>query len=128
MPVQLTLQPKADHLRFEITGTRIEGEFGVEMLGIWQLVADECKARGLSRVLGISKVTGHVPVVELFEVGEKTPPMLARAGCKKVAYVVLGDRESLSALKFGEDVAVNRGLTTKVFSDESSALVWLMQP
>ena len=128
MPIQLALQPRDGYLRFEVTGMRIRGEFAREMLGVWQRVADECQAGGFSKALGISNVSGPVPLVELFEVGERTPQILARAGCRRVAYVVLGDKEALDALKFGEDVAVNRGQIAKVFADESTAIAWLMEP
>lgn len=128
MPIQLTVQPHRDYLRFEVSGTRVQGEFGVEMLKVWQRVADECRAKGITKVLGISNLTGPVPITELYDVGKETPLMLARAGCEKVAYVVLGGDEALHALKFGEDVAVNRGQTTRVFADEPSAIAWLMQP
>jgi len=128
MPIQLSLQAYRDHLRFEVSGTRVPSEFGVEMLKVWKRVADECKAQGIKKVLGISKLTGPVPVTELYDVGKETPLILARAGCEKVAYVVLGGDEAFRALKFGEDVAVNRGQTTRVFADERLALAWLMQP
>ena len=126
MPVQLSLQPTDDYLRFEVSGTRVEGEFGVEMLKVWECVANECRIKGFTRVLGISRLTGPVPMIELYQVGEKTPQMLANAGCKRVAYVVLGGDEALNSLKFGEDVAVNRGENAKVFADEPAAVAWLM--
>lgn len=128
MPIQLALQPMDGYLRFEVTGVRIRGEFAREMLGVWQKVADECQAGGFSKALGISKVSGPVPLVELYEVGERTPQILARAGCRRVAYVVLGGKEAFDALKFGEDVAVNRGQIARVFADESAAVAWLMEP
>jgi hypothetical protein len=128
VPIRLSLQLNRDYLRFEVTGTRVPGEFGVEMLKVWERVADECKARSVKRVLGISKLTGPVPISELYDIGKQAPPMIARAGCERVGYVVLGGDEALRAMKFGEDVAVNRGQTTRVFADEPSAIAWLMAP
>ena len=77
------------------------------------------------RVIGVSRLIGAVPKAELFRVGEAAPKMLHAAGCRRLAYVVLGGDEAFKALKFGETVAVNRGQVTRVFEDEQSALDWL---
>jgi hypothetical protein len=97
------------------------------MLKVWERVAEECRTKGITKVLGISKLTGPIPISELYDIGKVTPAMLARAGCERVAYVVQGGDEALRALKFGEDVAVNRGQITRVFEDEPAAIAWLLQ-
>lgn len=96
------------------------------MLEVWRRVADECRATGQTRVLGVSSLSGAVPKAELFRVGETVPKMLHDAGCRRLAYVVLGGRESVQAIKFGEDVAVNRGQVTRVFEEEATAIAWLL--
>lgn len=126
MPISVACQSTPDYLRFEVSGERIAGKFGEEMLGVWQRVADECQATGHTHVIGISKLTGAVPKAELFRVGEIAPKKLQEAGCRRLAYVVLGGREALQALKFGETVAVNRGQVTRVFDDEPTAIAWLL--
>ena len=128
MPIEFSLQPKGDYLRFEVSGTRAKGEFGIEMLKVWERVANECQANRFRRVLGISRVTGPVPRVELYDVAAKAPPMLRRAGCRKVAYVVLGGDEALRAIEFSEHVAASHLPITRVFADEASAIAWLMEP
>ena len=127
MSIEFSLQAKGDYLRFEVSGRRVKGEFGVEMLKVWERVANECQAKGFRRVLGISKTIGPVPRVELYDVAAKAPPMLRRAGCRKVAYVVLGGDEALRAIQFGEYVAASHLPVTQVFADESSATAWLME-
>ena len=126
MPISVTFQTTPHYLRFEVSGERIEGKFGEEMLGVWQRVADECRAAGHTHIIGISRLTGTVPKAELFRVGEIAPKKLREAGCRRLAYVVLGGREALQALKFGETVAVNRGQVTRVFDDEPAAIAWLL--
>lgn len=126
MPISLTCRSTPHYLRFEVEGTRVEGKFAGEMLDVWRRVADECRAGGHTHVIGISKLTGPVPKAELFRVGEIAPKMLHDAGCRRLAYVVLGGREALQSLKFGETVAVNRGQVTQVFDDEPSAIAWLL--
>lgn len=96
------------------------------MLRVWQRVADECQATGHTHVIGISRLTGAVPKAELFRVGETAPKILREAGCRRLAYVVLGGTEALQALKFGETVAVNRGQVTRVFDNEPAAIAWLL--
>ena len=127
MPVSLKFQSTADYLRFEVSGTRIEGRFADEMLEAWARVADECRAHRHTRILGVSTLTGAIPKSDLFRVGELAPKMLRDSGCRRLAYVVLGGPEALEALKFGETVAVNRGQLTQVFGDEASAVAWLME-
>ena len=126
MPITLTCQSTPDYLRFDVSGTRIQGKFAEEMLEVWRRVAEECRANRHTLVIGISRLTGAVPKAELFRVGEVAPKMLHDAGCRRVAYVVLGGPEALQALKFGETVAVNRGQITQVFDDEPSAIAWLL--
>jgi len=126
VPISVTCQSTRDYLRFEVSGERVAGKFGEEMLGVWARVADECRATGHTHVIGISKLTGAVPKAELFRVGEIAPKMLHEAGCRRLAYVVLGGHQALQALKFGETVAVNRGQVTQVFDDERPAIAWLL--
>jgi len=126
VPISVTCQSTPDYLRFEVSGERVAGKFGEEMLAVWSRVADECRATGHTRVIGISKLTGPVPKNELFRVGEIAPRMLQEAGCRRLAYVVLGGPQASKALKFGETVAVNRGQVTHVFDDEPSAIAWLL--
>lgn len=127
MPISFACESTPDYLRFEVSGTRVEGKFADEMLEVWQRVADECRARRLTRAIGISKLTGAVPKAEVFRVGEIAPKILRGAGCRRLAYVVVGGADALQALKFGETVAVNRGQVTRVFDDEASAITWLLR-
>ena len=126
MPISVTFQSTSDYLRFELSGERIATRFEADMLRVWARVADECRATGHTRAIGISKLTGPVPKAELFRVGTIAPKILHEAGCRRLAYVVLGGPEALQALKFGETVAVNRGQVTRVFDDESLAIAWLL--
>lgn len=128
MPIEYSLQAKGHYLRIDVSGTRVKGEFGVEMLKLWKGVANECRTKRFKRVLGVSDVTGPVPISELYDVSIKAPRMLRRAGCKKVAYVVLGGNEALRAMQFGEAVAVSHGFVARIFADEASATAWLIEP
>ena len=124
MTISLTCAPTPEYLRFEVTGAR-GAQFAEEMADIWRRIAQECAAGGHARVLGISRLTGPVSKAALFRVGQVAPPLLREAGCRRLAYVVLGGDAALQALKFGENVAVNRGQLTRVFDDEAAAIAWL---
>ena len=125
MAISVAYQSTSDYLRFELSGSRVEGRFAEEMIEVWRHVARECGARGYTRVLGVSKLTGTVSKAALFRVGQVAPQLMQEAGCRRLAYVVLGGSDAMGALKFGEDVAVNRGQVTRVFGDESAAIAWL---
>ena len=127
MPISFKCKSLPEYLRFEVSGVRVPGKFADEMLQVWARVADECRGRGRSRALGISSLTGDVPKGDLFRVGQLAPKLLQEAGCRRLAYVVLGGDEAFHALKFGETVAVNRGQVTRVFADEAAAVAWLLE-
>lgn len=127
MPFRFSMQVKGDYLRFEVSGERVPGEMVPEMLKLWALVADECRARGVTRVLGVNGLTGPTSQRDVFEISRQLPAVLGSA-VRKIAFVILGGEEALKASFFAENVAVNRGLNGRVFVDEGTALAWLMTP
>lgn len=127
MPFRFSMQVKGDYLRSEVSGERVPGEMVPEMLKLWKLVADECRARGVSRVLAVNELTGPTSQLEVFQISKQLPVVLAGA-VHKVAFVIRGGAEALEVSLFAENVAVNRGLNGRVFADEDTALAWLMAP
>jgi len=124
MPFGLTFSREGDVLRFEVTGVRVPGELTGEMIAVWTRVAQECRASGLRRVVGVNRLTGPVPATEVYQIGQQVPGILGGAA-RRLAFVVLGDREAFRANQFFENVAVNRGLEARVFDDEAKAMDWL---
>ena len=127
MPFRFSMQVKGDYLRFEVSGARVPGEMVPEMLKLWALVADECRARGVTRVLGVNGLTGPTSQMDVFEISRQLPAVLGSA-VHKIAFVILGGEEALKVSFFAENVAVNRGLNGRVFVDEDTALAWLLAP
>jgi hypothetical protein len=127
MPFRFSMQVKGDHLRFEVGGERVPGETVPEMLKVWALVAEECRARGVTRVLGVNRLTGPTSQMDVFEISRQLPAVLGSA-VRRIAFVILGGEEALKVSFFAENVAVNRGLNGRVFADEGSALAWLLAP
>jgi len=124
MPFGLTFSRAGDVLRFEITGVRVPGEVAGEMIAVWTRVAEECRATGCYRVLGVNLLSGPVSSVEVYRIGQQVPGILGSA-VRRLAFVVLGNEEAFRANLFFENVAVNRGLEARVFDDEGKALEWL---
>jgi len=126
VPIQLTFRSAADHLRFEMAGQRPPAGYVEELVGAWQDVAAECRARGLDRVLGVSHIAGAASDVDLYQVSVRLPAIL-RGSVRKAALVVLGGDQALRVNMFAENVAVNRGVNGRVFDDEARALAWLRE-
>jgi hypothetical protein len=126
MPMRLSIEARGEYLRFEATGERVRGETVPEALRMWSLVAEECRATGLDRVLGINRVTGKPVALDIFQISSRLPAILAGA-VRKVAFVIVGDQELVRASLFAENVAVNRGVNGRVFEDETRALAWLLE-
>jgi hypothetical protein len=125
MRFRLTIEHADGYLRFEVSGERVPGELTAEMLEVWSRVAEACRASGVDRVIGINRLTGPVPTLEAFQIGEQVPRVLGPS-VRKLAFVVLGGEEAVRANQFFENVAVNRGLMGRVFDDEAAALDWLV--
>jgi hypothetical protein len=124
MPFGLTFSREGDILRFDVSGVRVPGELTGEMIAIWTRVAEECRAAGVNCVLGVNHLTGPVPATEVYHIGQQVPGILGGA-VRRMAFVVLGNREAFRANLFFEDVAVNRGLEARIFDDETKAMDWL---
>jgi len=125
MSFSLTFGRHADYLRFDVSGVRVPGALTDDMVRVWTGVADECRASGLDRVLGINRLTGPAPSLEVFQIGQQVPVILGGA-VRKLAFVIAGGEEAMRANLFFENVAVNRGLDGRVFDDEAAALDWLL--
>jgi hypothetical protein len=123
--VEFSILAKANHLRVEISGEREPGSYVRDMVAGWSLVANECRVRGIYRILGINRLSGSAPTTDAFEIAMAIPPLF-RGTPVKLAQVVLGDDESKRANRFAEDVTVNRGVKAGNFSDEGAALAWLL--
>jgi len=127
MELRFSIENAGAYLRFEVSGERVPDELTANMLEVWSRVAEASRESGLDRVIGINRLTGPVPTLEVFHIGQKVPGLLLPA-VRKLAFVVLGGDEALRANLFFENVSVNRGLAGRVFDDEAKALEWLLAP
>jgi hypothetical protein len=118
-PIQLTLAQQEEFLLATGVG-RVSAE---EVLRVLTTVIDTGTERGFDKILlDFSAVTGELSVVNLYEVGKAMAEYcVSKSIHPKLA--VIGNPPTVTG--FGAEVAWNRGLISKTFSESQSALNWL---
>lgn len=90
-------------------------------------VTTSCRERGIFRVLiDVRTMTGKLDTLETFDVAGRGIPNQTEAR-RLVRSAILDRSENIERIRFFETVAVNRGLTVKVFDDEAEAVRWLQE-
>lgn len=92
-------------------------------LRYWNEIAEECRRRGLGRLLVVEHFQTCVSIAEVYDVAQRLPAIVRGL---RVAFVD-ENAEEYDANTFGENVAVNRGAIGRVFRDEASAREWLRE-
>ena len=118
-PIQLTIAPQDDFLLAKGVG-RVSTK---ELLRILTTVIDRSTEQGFDKILlDFSAVTGKVSVMNLYAVGRAMAEYcVSKSIHPKLA--VIGRPPTVTG--FGAEVASNRGLTSKTFSESQPALNWL---
>jgi hypothetical protein len=118
-PIQLTLASQDDFLLAAGVG-RV---FTEEVLRVLTTVIDKATEQGFDKILlDFSAVTGELSVGDLYTVGKAMGEYcVSKSIHPKLA--VIGKPPTVTG--FGAEVATNRGLTSKTFSESQSALNWL---
>jgi hypothetical protein len=126
MSMQQDMRPDADLLRVQATGKFSLGEAKRLLVEMMEAVALHRTKRVL---LDGRKITGDPETIERFYYGEFAAQTVAQYQKRGVslatpfAYVL--SAPVLDAERFGETVAVNRGMHVKAFDDIEQALEWL---
>jgi hypothetical protein len=91
----------------------------------WRAINDECTRIGAARVLIEENIVENATMADAFQLMSELPRM--GFGRLQIAFV---DRyiEQNDLNKFGELVAVNRGMNARIFSDVVEAEQWLLSP
>lgn len=72
------------------------------------------------------KVTGELSTMDRFDLAEYVSMLvLERTDAESVRIAIVGDEPLVDPSRFGETVAVNRGVTGKVTTDLNEAMEWL---
>jgi hypothetical protein len=113
-------EPRHDHLRVVITGTRSTPEASIAM---WREVGRQVALYRARRVLVVSRLGGTLPTPEQQEQIIKS---LVGTGFEGVRTAfVLQDAVNVAALEHGEIYARELGQASRVFGSEALAEVWL---
>ena len=85
-----------------------------------------CKQNGIHHLLiDIRGMSGGLDTIETYEVAGQGLPSQPNAR-RLIRSAILDHSENLERIRFFETVAINRGLTVKVFDDEETAVRWLL--
>jgi hypothetical protein len=124
MPYECRILERPDHLRVEVSGDWTPGNELSDSVSVWIQTADACREKGLTRVLSVWDVPGHLPPLDAYELG-RIAESIGWERRFKLAVVHLHESR-LKDSRFVETVVVNRGYQVKVFGNEPSALAWLL--
>ena len=121
MAYQFTIEPKSSYLHFTVTGDNTADS----MSGYLRDVYLACKQSGCPRVLIEENLVGpSLSVTDVFDVvTERTAGIFPVV--RTVAFVDLNPTHDKTIQKFGENVAVNRGVHVRVFTNVTEAEEWL---
>jgi len=121
MAYKLTIVQQHEYLHGTVTGENTEAN----IMGYIRELLGECTARNCSRVLIEERLDGpRLGTFELFELASEAS-RLASGLFKAIAFVdVYSDGE---AMRFAENVAVNRGLPVAMFTTVADAEKWLLE-
>ena len=116
----LRIIQKEAYVRFDYTGefSQAAGKQCVDAM------VEACSRFKLSRaLLDCRKMTGEIQILESFRVAQYGGKM--RGLLSKTALV--GRQDQMLSDNFVENVAVNRGVNLKIFTDIEEAINWLEQ-
>lgn len=89
----------------------------------WREIADECKKVKCKKLLVVEDIVEIVSEADMYLIASEIPQVFYGV---RVAFVdVHLDHKSLN--EFGEIVAINRGVSGKIFNDVEAAKKWLLK-
>jgi hypothetical protein len=94
---------------------------------LFKLSIDSAMLHGKRNVLvDVTKVEGNIPFFDRFQFAEFLANYKAEHALTEVDRIaVVGEEPIVHSNRFGETVAVNRGVNLRVFTDMGEALAWL---
>lgn len=123
MDYQVEFIEKPDHLVAVLSGVRTP----VTLVEAAAAVAGHCVVTGSTQVLiDVRMMRGELNTLETYDVAGRSIPQ--QPGVRELGRAAILDHtRNLGRVRFFETVAINRGLTLKVFDDEELAVAWLRQ-
>jgi len=116
--MRIELESRPDHLYALATGSFDHAQ----LEGILKDIFAESSRQGLRKILiDIRTLEGNISVLARHDAGE----MVAKFQREPVRLTIVGTKNQIWPDRFMENVANNRGVTTKVTIDMAEALEWL---
>ena len=124
MPYEAKIEAFSDHIRAEVSGTRVPGEAVADAGLVGQKVVDLCREKGIHKVLLAINLAGRLSAIDAYEIVSDSE----QYGWSRELKTALVDlnAESLEDSFFTETVAVNRAFPMGVFDNEEEAKDWLL--
>lgn len=99
----------------------------VRAINLCKMSIDVCLQYNKKKVLvDITHVIGNVPFFDRFQYAEALAQYKAKHALSEVSKIALvGLEPVIDKNRFGETVAVNRGVNIKVFTELGEALAWI---
>jgi len=96
---------------------------------LFQTAVDQTLLLQKNKILiDVTELTGTIPLLERFYFAESTSIYIANTALGKIIkFGVVGKEPIIDKDRFGETVAVNRGINAKAFTSEAEALAWITQ-
>ncbi|HVE38791.1 MAG TPA: hypothetical protein VNM14_02815 [Planctomycetota bacterium] len=97
-----------------------------ELPGLLAVIQKECGTRGCPLLLIDLRAlkNNEISTFERFKIGLGAASLAG--GVQRMATLARPDQ--IDPQRFGETVARNRGLNTRIFGEQEKALAWLLQP
>lgn len=123
MSISYRVKVHPEHVVLECSGTYSPDE----ALRIYAAAFEEAsKAGRLAVLVDTRAVSGREPTLaERYDQGAGVADM-QRHYIPRIRFAILGHEPMIHPERFGEIVATNRGAQARVFTDERSALDWLL--
>jgi hypothetical protein len=119
-PYELTLEYRPKYLYAFVRGEKDSYEISRQY---WQEIADECNKSGIRKVLIEEDIKENISMSDMYRFASEIPEL----GFHGVRVAFVDRQESQHQLnQFGETVATNRGLVSRVFNNFAEAEKWLL--
>ena len=119
-PYTLTFECRPQYLYAFVTGEKDSYEISKQY---WQEIADECKKSGFKKVLIEEDIEENVSMTDMYQFCAEIP-QLGFFGIRVAFVDRRQDQQQLN--QFGETVATNRGLLSRVFNNFEDGEKWLL--
>ncbi len=91
-------------------------------IAMWNMLAAECRARQADRLLVLEDLISTVDVAEI----ESVIDAMLAAGLAEVRIAFVELRDDIQGSELGESMCLERGIVTRIFSNEPEARRWLV--